>query len=150
MSQADVVVSLIDLRTCRKRFNDSPHQLEALAIIPEVIKTDAHFQRGFAALRLVGVVFATDSLKLNTGLLISPITVQEVIAQTHVCVKTDFASRVAFDNRLPDFDCLSKFLGIKSSIASGNQLLCRSVFYQGCPRRWLPMGRVALQTDQEG
>ena len=150
VSQADVVVSLIDLRTCWKRFNDSPHQLEALAIISEVIKTDAHFQRGFAALRLVGVVFATDSFKLNTGLLISPVTVQEVIAQTHVSFKTDFASRVAFDDRLPDFDCLGKFLGIKSSISSGNQFLCRPVFHQRCPGWWLPMSRTALQTDQQG
>ena len=72
VTEADVVVRLVHLRTDGEPLDDVAHELETLAEVPALEKADADLQRRLGPLLFVVVIFGSRRLEMRAGAIEGP------------------------------------------------------------------------------
>ena len=127
VAQSDVVVGLVDLSAHRELFDHIPHDLEALAVVPRMVRANAHLQRRRRPLVVIAIVLGRNLFEVGPRSIIRAIAIQVVVPKTQMGVEPQTAFRIAFDDRLPDLDRLGGFVGLQSGVTGLDQLLGRPI-----------------------
>jgi len=128
VSQTDVVIGTVHLRTDRKFFNHLTHHREALAKVACFVEADPHLQSCVGPLFFRGVFFRSARFEMRSSAIVGTVPFQQKLPQTHVAVEPHLAPGIPLDHRLPDLDRLRKFIRFESGITRFQQLAGSAVF----------------------
>ena len=133
VTQADVVVGLVDLSTDGEMLDHIPHHAKAFSKIASLVKTHTDLECRLGSLILVAVVLGSGRLEMNPCLVVSPITFQEEIAQADVSLVTNPAPGVPLDHALPHLHGLLELPGFQPRVTGFNEFFGGTVLDQRPP-----------------